>query len=150
MTASRSIGSWQRVESRQDFITHLRLLSAACATACNGRDPRAPAAQRWTNQSVDGFLGSVTGPDEVDGADSLRMYVATLAVDFARDQRETRVKADRGEWAFDGGSWAHGDLHAVLESWAAWLAADTPYHAKLEPVTWRSVADQLSAAQIYE
>ncbi|MFD7260429.1 hypothetical protein [Streptomyces sp. NPDC059874] len=96
------------------------------------------------------LAGSVATPDEVDGAHDLRMYVATLAVDFTRDQRATRAKLSRGEWAGDGGSWVHSALYNVLDAWAAWLAADSPFHAQLEPVTWWSVAHQLAAAQVYE
>ncbi|MFK4066773.1 hypothetical protein [Streptomyces sp. NPDC029674] len=196
MPTALNIDSWRQVKSRQDFTAYLQRLSADCEAACEGQDPRTPAARRWTNQSVDGFLwawvrllgsrldgtdllqapgrpgwqglafqldtlrtsppeldsslaGSVTEPGEVHTAHDLRLYAATLAVDFARDQRETQAKISRGEWAGDGGSWASGTLSQVLESWAAWLGA-TPFHAQLEPVTWRSVAHQLTAAQIYE
>ncbi|MFE7214121.1 hypothetical protein ACFY0A_38010 [Streptomyces sp. NPDC001698] len=76
------------------------------------------------------------------------MYVATLATDFVRDQREQQTK--NAEWAGDGGSWAHDTLYDWLDSWASWVAADSPLHAQLEPVTWRSVALQLSAVRIYE
>ncbi len=78
------------------------------------------------------------------------MYAATLATDFARDQREYQTKISRGNWAGDGGSWAHGTLYNWLDAWAAWVGADSPLHVQLEPVTWRSVALQLSAAKIYE
>ncbi|MEV4682304.1 hypothetical protein [Streptomyces kurssanovii] len=92
----------------------------------------------------------VTEPGEVGSAHDLRLYAATLATDFARDQREMQLKTGRGEWAGDGGSWASGTLHDVLESWTAWLDTDAPFHARLEPVTWWSVAHQLSVARIYE
>ncbi|MGW6690862.1 hypothetical protein [Streptomyces sp. NPDC054961] len=199
MPLPHPIGSWQQVASRRDFTAYLDQLSAACESACAGQDSRTPPAERWTNQSVDGFLwawvrllesrldgtdllheeapgrpgwqglahqlhvlrtsptgfngalaDAVTDPDEVGSAHDLRLYAATLAVDFARDRRETRARASRGEWAGDGGSWAYGTLWQVLDSWASWLAADSPFHAELEPVTWRSVAQQLSAAQVYE
>ncbi|WP_035845377.1 hypothetical protein [Kitasatospora azatica] len=88
--------------------------------------------------------------EDVAGAADLRAYAAALAVDFARDRREMRAKAERGEWVGDGGSWAHRTLHGWLAGWASWVAADSPLHAELEPVTWRSVALQLSAAKIYE
>lgn len=93
---------------------------------------------------------SGTKPEEVDTARDLRMYAATLATDFARDQREMQAKIDRGEWAGDGGSWAHSTLYDWLASWAAWVGANTPLHAQLDPVTWRSVAQQLSVARVYE
>ncbi|WP_369213150.1 hypothetical protein [Streptomyces flavofungini] len=95
------------------------------------------------------LAGTVTEPGEVDSPHDLRLYAATLAVDFARDQRETQAKTSHSEWAGDGGGWASGTLSQILESWAAWLGADVP-HTHVEPVTWRSVAHQLSAAQIYE
>ncbi|MFF3457069.1 hypothetical protein ACFYXH_22655 [Streptomyces sp. NPDC002730] len=198
MSAPRNIDSWQQVESRQDFTAYLQKLAADREKVCKGQDPRSPAAQCWTNQTVDSFLwawvrllesrldgtdllheeapgrpgwqglafqldavrttppgfnsapaDSVTEWDEVDSAHELRMYVAALATDFARDQRDYQAKISRGEWAGDGGSWAHGLLYNVLDAWAAWLVSST-LHAQLEPVTWRSVALQLSAAQIYE
>ncbi|MEU5690146.1 hypothetical protein [Streptomyces venezuelae] len=199
MLAPRNIASWQQVKSRQDFTTYLQQLSVDCETACDdGQDTHTPAAQCWTNRSVDGLLwawvrllesridgrdplheeapgrpgwqglafqvdtlrtappgpdrapaDSVTDWEEVDSAHGLRLYTAALAVDFARDQRRTQARADHGEWAGDGGSWASGTLAQMLESWAAWLA-DTPFHTRLEPVTWQSVALQLSAARIYE
>ena len=93
---------------------------------------------------------SGTTSDDVHTAWDLRMYAATLATDSARDQREWQAKIDRGEWASDGGSWAHSTLYDWLDAWAAWVGATSPLHAQLEPVTWRSVALQLSAAKIYE
>ncbi|MFD8386081.1 hypothetical protein ACFV2X_47560 [Streptomyces sp. NPDC059679] len=89
-------------------------------------------------------------PNEVDTPRDLRRYVATLATDFARDQEECQAKIDRGQWAGDGGSWAHSTLYDWLGAWAAWVGANSPRHAQLEPVTWRSVALQLSVARIYE
>ncbi|MEH0416047.1 hypothetical protein [Streptomyces sp. B21-083] len=93
---------------------------------------------------------SGTTSDEVNTVRDLRMYAATLATDFARDERERQAKISRGEWAGDGGSWAHSTLYDWLDAWAAWVGATSPFHAQLEPVTWRSVALQLSAAKIYE
>ncbi|MFK4264587.1 hypothetical protein [Streptomyces milbemycinicus] len=89
-------------------------------------------------------------PDEVDTPRDLQRYVATLATDFVRDQEECQAKIDRGQWAGDGGSWAHSNLCDWLDAWAAWVGANSPRHAQLEPVTWRSIALQLSAARIYE
>jgi hypothetical protein len=96
------------------------------------------------------YADSDTTPDEVDTPHDLRMYVAALATDFARDQRERQAKIDRGQWAGDGGSWAHSTLYDWLGAWAAWVGVTSPLHARLEPVTWRSVALQLSVARIYE
>ncbi|MFF4795269.1 hypothetical protein ACFY2M_37335 [Streptomyces sp. NPDC001276] len=197
MPVSRTVNSWQQVESRQVFSAYLCILAADCEQAGRGRDSQASAAQGWTHQSINSFLwgwvrllGSrpdktdllheeapgrpgwrglayqldtvrMTPPgfncaladsdtEEVDTAQDLRMYVATLATDFARDQREQQTKSARGEWAGDGGSWAHDTLYDWLDSWASWVAADSPLHAQLEPVTWRSVALPLSAARFYE
>ncbi len=96
------------------------------------------------------FADSGTKPEEVETVWGLRLYAAALATDFARDRREMRAKADRGEWAGDGGSWAHSTLYDWLASWSAWVGANSPLHAQLDPVTWRSVALQLSVARIYE
>ncbi|MER6916491.1 hypothetical protein ABT354_32955 [Streptomyces sp. NPDC000594] len=93
---------------------------------------------------------SGTRHEEVDTPRDLSMYAATLAMDFARDRREMQERAERGAWAGDGGTWAHGTLHDWLASWASWVGADSPRHAQLSPVTWRSVALQLSVARIYE
>ncbi len=87
---------------------------------------------------------------EVDSAVDMRWYVATLATDFAADRRKREAAIGRGEWAGDGGTWAHSTLYDWLDAWAAWADADSPRHARLEPVTWRSVALQLSVAQTYE
>jgi hypothetical protein len=153
------------VESRQDFAAHLRLLASDCEQACNGQHPSSPAAQRWTNRTVNAFLwgwvrllgrrtdgtdllheeapgtpgwqglafqlddarttppgfncalaDSGTEPYEVDSPNELRMYVATLAIDFAHDQRELQEKIRRGEWAGGGGSWAHSTLYDWLDA----------------------------------
>ena len=93
---------------------------------------------------------SGTRSHEVVSAIDMRWYVATLATDFAADQRKRQAAIGRGEWTGDGGGWAHSTLPDWLDAWAAWTGADSPHHVRLEPVTWRSVALQLSAAQIYE
>ncbi|MFC8824168.1 hypothetical protein ACFT9I_02280 [Streptomyces sp. NPDC057137] len=199
MPTSRSIDSWQQVDSRADFATYLRFLAVDCERACDVQDSEAPTAQHWTHPSVHGFLwgwvrllgnrtdgtdllyeeapdrpgwrglahqldtvrttqpvlnwvlaDSDTKHEEVDTAGDLRMYAATLATDFARDQREMRASTERGEWAGDGGSWAHNTLHDWLAAWAAWVGTDSPRHTRLDPVTWRTIALQLSVARIYE
>lgn len=78
-------------------------------------------------------LPSAEDEDAVSGAADLRRYAATPAVDFAGD----------------GGSRAHGAADAGSDGWAARLT-DTPCTREPEPLTWRSIAEQLSAAQIYE
>lgn len=45
------------------------------------------------------------------------------------------------------GSWGTA---VRLASGAAWVGANSPLHTQLDPVTWRSVALQLSVARIYE
>ncbi|MGW3572035.1 hypothetical protein ACWDSL_50650 [Streptomyces sp. NPDC000941] len=199
MSASRSIDSWQQVESRQDFAAYLDFLAFDCEQACSGQEAEPPTVSRWTNRTINGLLwgwarllgGRLDGtdllheeapdrpgwqglayqldtvrttspgfnlvladseiePNEVDTPRDLRRYVATLAADFARDEAECQAKIDRGQWAGDGGSWAHSTLYDWLGAWAAWVGANSPLHAQLEPVTWRSVALQLSAARIYE
>ncbi|MFI8106757.1 hypothetical protein [Streptomyces sp. NPDC086023] len=52
----------------------------------------------------------------------------------------------RGKWT--GGGGASASLAGFLESWEAWLTASPP--ARVEPVTWTSVANQLAAARGYE
>ncbi|MGV4988356.1 hypothetical protein ACVB8X_13560 [Streptomyces sp. NRAIS4] len=91
-----------------------------------------------------------TGPDEVDSAEGLRGYAAELALGFRRDERERQARADRGEWAGEGDTWAHSTLYHWLDAWSRWVTAESPLHARLEPVTWHSVALQLGAAQGYE
>lgn len=56
MSVPRNIGSWQQVNSRQDFAAYLHLLAADCEHACDAQDINEPAAQRWTNQTISDFL----------------------------------------------------------------------------------------------
>lgn len=92
----------------------------------------------------------LTNPEEVDNPNDMRMYAATLAMAFPRDPRERQAKIEGREWAGDGETWAHSTLHGWLASWAAWVGTNSPMHAQLDPVTWRSVALQLSIARLYE
>lgn len=92
---------------------------------------------------------------DVTSAPALRQFLGALATDLARDQRQLRERAERGQWAGDGGNWAYHDLAAFLETWAAWLHAacctlNLPPRHPIEPVTWQSIAIQLSAARVYE
>ncbi|MYW04529.1 hypothetical protein [Streptomyces sp. SID3343] len=89
-------------------------------------------------------------PEQVDTARDLRRYIAVLATDFARDRREHPVSTDPGEAAGADGGWAHGTLSDWLEAWSAWIGDTSPSHGHVDPVTWRSVARQLSAARVYE
>ncbi|WP_441249121.1 hypothetical protein [Kitasatospora sp. McL0602] len=84
--------------------------------------------------------------DEVTTATELRRYLDALAADFLRDEREQRTLSALTA----RGGWAHHALPSWLGAWSAWVAAESPLHAELEPVTWRSVALQLSAARVYE
>ncbi|MEU6961292.1 hypothetical protein [Streptomyces chrestomyceticus] len=109
--------------------------------------------QAQATSGIDGFLWGwvhLLSDHLNDTAGDLLMYAASLATDFSRDQRDCQAKAERGEWTGDGGSWAHGTLYDWFEAWGAWVGADSPRHAGLEPVTWRSIALQLSVARSYE
>lgn len=78
-------------------------------------------------------------------------YLGGLAMSVHHERREMAAKAERGEWTGDGGAWAHLTLSGFLESWAAWLEDANPtLTAHVEPVTWRSIALQLSIARIYK
>ena len=93
---------------------------------------------------------------DVADVNGLRMYLAALATDFHREQRELAEMGGRGEWSGDGGRWAHSGSGAWLDAWAAWLddayLAVTPTRdrSEIEPVNWRSIAVQLAAARVYE
>lgn len=117
----------------------------------------------YTRTPTPGFncalADSRTELDEVVSVNDLRMPAATLATDFAREQREIKEKIRRGESKWGGGTWAHGQLDAFLSAWAAWLE-DTrlkPLPALMvkhgikrqpvEPVTWQSIAVQLRGAR---
>ncbi|MFE2144907.1 hypothetical protein ACFXA3_24735 [Streptomyces sp. NPDC059456] len=179
MSTPENIEAWERVESRRDLVAYLLLLSAEDegARAHRGVDGflwgwvtvldrhldgtavldggwRGLACQlyraRTSEPRPDAALAEPpTDEDAVSDAARLRRYVATLAVDFARDRQEVRARAARGLWAGDGGSWAHGTARAWFDGWASWLA-ETPWAHELEPVGWRSIAEQLGAARIYE
>ncbi len=86
----------------------------------------------------------------------LRAWLLVLACDYARDRAWRKARQARGQWAGDGGGWASASPAGFLESWESWLSStlgttptfpDTP---PIEPVTWASVAWQLSAARVYE
>lgn len=85
----------------------------------------------------------------------LVFYLIWLCLDHAADQKELAERASRGLWAAEG-RWAHSGLSAWLETWAAWLeGAHMPTNpwrdrCEVEPVTWRSCANQLGAARVYE
>ncbi|MFE2553206.1 hypothetical protein ACFXGI_32360 [Streptomyces sp. NPDC059355] len=179
MAIPENVEAWDRVERRPDLVAYLLLLSAEYAgagahrtldgfllgwvtvldrhldgTAVLGGGWRGLACQLYRARTAEPHRDTAlaeppTAEDAVSNASDLRRYLATLAVDFARDRQEMRTRAARGLWAGDGGSWAHGTAEAWFDGWAAWLAV-TPYAHELEPVGWRSVAEQLSAARIYE
>lgn len=87
-------------------------------------------------------------PENVDSGSDLVSYLMWLCRDFALDQEETAERARRGLWAHEG-RWAHSDLGAWFEAWAAWLA-EQRVRSRIEPVTWRSCALQLAASRVYE
>lgn len=91
----------------------------------------------------------------VSSASDLVFYLIWLCKDFADDQEELAERARLGLWALEG-RWAHSDLGGWLETWAAWLeGAHMPTNprrerSEVEPVTWRSCANQLAAARVHE
>jgi hypothetical protein len=97
-------------------------------------------------------LSSVSIPRDVDDwaqietREDFVAYLQLLAVDFEADERELVERRGAGHFVLEG-RWAHGSVAAVLDAWAAWLQ-DT--QEDLEPLTWRSLALQLSAARVYE
>lgn len=103
-----------------------------------------------TSSSPGVELDSGILPDRVDSAQDLRGYAAALAVDCHRAERERRARAERGEWAGDGGSGAHSTLYDWLDGWPAGAGARSPLHARLAPVSWQSIALQLDAAPSHE
>ncbi|MFD3456195.1 hypothetical protein ACFWVC_28960, partial [Streptomyces sp. NPDC058691] len=151
--------SWQHVESRPSAgRTRASTLSCGAGSASSDAGSTAPTCctnkyragraggglahqldtARTTPPTFDPVLaGSAVISDDVDSARDLRMYAGALATDFGRDRREVLARISRCEWAHDE------------DAWAAWVN-DTPLTDRLEPVTWRSVALQLSAARIYE
>ena len=94
----------------------------------------------------------------VEDAEALRGYIRWLADDFEAGQADLAEQAAAGLWAHEG-RWAHSVMENWLETWAAWLRdwyleTSSPElkaerASRLEPVTWASIAHQLSAARIY-
>jgi hypothetical protein len=97
----------------------------------------------------------IDSEERVSTVSDLMFYLLWLCEDFDRDQQELADRRAQGLWAGEG-RWAHSPLSAWLESWAAWLEdAHTPTNpwrerSEVEPVTWRSCANQLAAARMYE
>ncbi|MEU5025707.1 hypothetical protein [Streptomyces milbemycinicus] len=149
MSASRSIESWQQVKSRQGFAAYLSFLAVECGQACSGQDAESPTVSRWTNRTIDGLLwgwvrllgGHFDGTDllheEAPGRPGWQGLAYQLDTVRTASPSFNFVLADSGicDW---------------LDAWAAWVGANSPRHAQLEPVTWRSIALQLSVARIYE
>ncbi|WP_354644441.1 hypothetical protein [Kitasatospora camelliae] len=168
------------ITTGRQFRALLRLL----VEHLDGLGPDAPQVddllQRWAAALPDGapdpgwpgladqLLGALAapahGPAEpapLDGppvatSTELRLLLAALAADFARDRAWRADRRARGQWAGDGGGWASASLAGFLESWESWL--DDSLHRPpafpdvppIEPVTWASVAWQLGAARVYE
>jgi hypothetical protein len=190
------------VESAEDFVAYLLLLSSDAEQSREGRTP-------WRHDTIPDFLEAIAAlirpshggadlvegldlppihdwrylaallhaarsavvkaelqqveaiedSDQVDDADSLRGYIRWLIDDYHADEAELAERAAAGLWASEG-RWAHAVMENWLETWAAWLEGwyldvRTPEirverGASLEPVTWASIALQLSAARIYE
>jgi hypothetical protein len=96
----------------------------------------------------------------VDSLESLRAYLHWLIEDFRLDTAEVAERTRINKW-HNSGRWAHGFLSNWLAAWAAWLegylrprpALMVKYGIEREPVkpmSWRSIAIQLSGARIYE
>lgn len=93
--------------------------------------------------------------------ESLRAYLHWLIKDFRLDRAEVAERTRIDKW-HNQGRWAHGILSNWLGAWAAWLddAYLKPLPAMMvklgiqrepvEPMSWRSIAIQLSGARIYE
>lgn len=95
----------------------------------------------------------------VDDSETLRGYIQWLIDDFQADQTDLAKRAAAGLWTHEG-RWARAILENWLKTWSYWLRdwylkTSSPElkaerAARLEPVTWTSIAHQLSAARIYE
>jgi hypothetical protein len=198
----RHVNAWSVVESAEDFVGYLTLLSRDAERA---REAGAP----WHNDSVPAYLAAlaalvqpqhycidfvegfgappmdswrdlaaqlhaarsfeksmeleqfqpVPDGDHVADVETFLGHLRWLIDDFHADQAERAGRAAAGLWAYEG-RWAHAIIEDWLGTWGAWLddwylkAASPTVRAEraalLEPVSWRSVAWQLSAARIYE
>ncbi|MEZ0114777.1 hypothetical protein ABH920_008812 [Catenulispora sp. EB89] len=105
--------------------------------------------------------GNLGDAKAVEGLDSLLDYVRWLIGDFRLDAAEVAERTSWNKWDSQG-RWAYGVLSNWLGTWAAKLedAYLKPLPALMiklriqrdpvEPVSWRSIAVQLSGARIYE
>lgn len=99
--------------------------------------------------------------DTVDSLEDLRAYLHWLIEDFRLDTAEVAERTRINKWDNEG-RWAHRTLPEWLGTWAAWLndAYLKPLPAVMvrlgiqrppvEPMSWNSIAIQLSGARIYE
>jgi hypothetical protein len=97
----------------------------------------------------------------VNSLADLRSYLRWLIEDFRLDMAEVAERTRADPWGYFG-RWAHGVLSIWLERWAAWLEGCylSPLPALMvklgiqrepvEPMSWRSIAIQMSGARIYE
>ena len=97
----------------------------------------------------------------VENLESLRGYLHWLIEDFRLDAAEVAERVSGNKWD-NQGRWSHGILSSWLGTWAAWLEGSylKPLPALMvklgiqrepvEPMSWRSIAIQLSGARIYE
>lgn len=96
----------------------------------------------------------------VDSLESLRAYLHWLIEDFRLDTAEVAERTRINKWD-NSGRWAHGFLSNWIGAWAAWLEGHLRPRPALmvkhgiqrepvEPMSWRSIAIQLSGARIYE
>ncbi|MEU6341529.1 hypothetical protein ABZ883_11350 [Streptomyces sp. NPDC046977] len=149
-SVDRFLRGWARLLGHRINGTDLLHEQAPGRPGWQGLAHQLDAARTATPAPV--TVGAVPGitSEQVESAEDLRTYVTALAADFDRDRQECLARIRRGGRADDGSGWAHGTLYNWLEAWAAWVGGTSPLHGQLEPVTWRSVALQLSAARIYE
>ena len=72
-------------------------------------------------------------------------YLRLLAEDYGNDVLDHRDEQ------FPSGTWAHWDLGAFLEAWAAYVQAVGVERGQLpQELSWGSLAQQLDAARRYE
>jgi hypothetical protein len=202
MSAPRHVDAWSVVESAEDFVAYLLLLSRNAEQA---REEGTP----WRNDTIPEFLTAFAdlirsshycadfiegfGPPsmnswrdlaallhaargrvardeqpapepisdraDVNDAETLRGYIQWLTDDFQADRADSAERAAAGLWAH-GGRWAHALIENWLGTWSYWLRdwylkisspeLKAERTAQVEPVTWASIARQLSAARIYE
>lgn len=172
--SEQGTGSWLNT-TVPDFLTAIDTLldSTRDQAACGNPAFAEPMMTTWWEFAV--LLHNATieppahWPDEaekhadaktVDSLEGLRAYLHWLIEGFRLDTAEVAERTRANKWD-NSGRWAHGFLSNWLAAWAAWLegylrprpALMIKYGIEREPVepmSWRSIAIQLSGARIYE